>query len=141
MSTMILLLSPLQETDIVRENYAYSCDTEGRGILILLLYISKLFLQIVALILAFRTRKVKVKGLDDSKYISAAIYITTIVLPVSIFASFTLRSHINAFPAVVGAAHYFGATAILLLVFVPRVSETFCNGNPQCVMSKSYLLP
>ena len=99
----------------------YSCSVEGRGVLIILLYISKIILQIVSLILAFRTRKVKVKGLDDSKYISAAIYITTAVLPVSVFASFTLRSHVNAFPAIVGAAHFFGATAILLLVFVPRV--------------------
>ena len=105
----------------MQENYVYSCSVEGRGVLIILLYISKIILQIVSLILAFRTRKVKVKGLDDSKYISAAIYITTAVLPVSVFASFTLRSHVNAFPAIVGAAHFFGATAILLLVFVPRV--------------------
>ena len=50
-------------------------------------------------------------------YTSPQLYI----LPLSVFASFTLRSHVNAFPAIVGTAHYFGATAILLLVFVPRV--------------------
>ena len=114
----------LQPTEVVYENYVYACNAEGRGILIILLFISKIILQVLSLILAFRTRKVKVKGLDDSKYISAAIYITTIVLPVSIFTSFTLRSHVNAFPALLGAAHFFGATAILLLVFVPRVSIT-----------------
>ena len=117
----------MQQTEVVHENYVYACNTDGRGILIILLYISKIILQVISLILAFRTRKVKVKGLDDSKYISAAIYITTIVLPVSVFASFTLRTHVNAFPAVVGAAHYFGATAILLLVFVPRVSFKQCS--------------
>ena len=113
----------MQPTEILQENYIYACDVEGRGVVIILLYISKIFLQVTSLILAFRTRKVKVKGLDDSKYISAAIYVTTIVLPVAVFASFTLRSHVNAFPALMGGAHYFGATAILLLVFVPRVSS------------------
>lgn len=112
----------MQPTEVIQENYIYACEIEGRGVVIILLYISKILLQVTSLILAFRTRKVKVKGLDDSKYISAAIYVTTIVLPIALFASLTLRRHINAFPALVGGAHYFGATAILLLVFVPKVS-------------------
>ena len=35
-------------------------------------------------VLAFSIRKVKVKGLDDTKYIAAAIYVTSIVLSVII---------------------------------------------------------
>lgn len=115
-------LLSLQPTEILHEHFVYACDADGRTALITLLYIYKIILQVIALILAFNTRKVKVKGLDDSKYIAAAIYITTIVLPVSFFASLTLWSHVNTFPAVLSTTHLFGATAILILVFVPRVS-------------------
>lgn len=115
-------LLPLQPTEILHEHFVYACDADGRTALITLLYIYKIILQVIALILAFNIRKVKVKGLDDSKYIAAAIYITTIVLPVSFFASLTLWSHVNTFPAVLSTTHLFGATAILILVFVPRVS-------------------
>ena len=79
-------------------------------------------LQICSLFLAFQTRNVKVKGLDDSKYIPSAIYVSTIVLPISLTAEFPLRMHMNAFPAVLSIAQFFGVTIILLIVFVPRVS-------------------
>ena len=88
-----------------------------------MLYGYKGLLQVIALLLAFRTRKVKTKGLDDSKYIAVAVYITSIVLAVIIVATYTLTDYVNAFPAVVGSGFLLGTTIILVLVFVPRVSE------------------
>ena len=85
------------------------------------LYGYKGLLQLIALLLAFRTRKVKVKGLDDSKYIAAAIYITSIVLAVTTVSTYTLMDYVNAYPAVVGLGFLLGTTMILGLVFVPRV--------------------
>ena len=79
-------------------------------------------LQVIALISAFSTRKVKVKGLDDSKYIAAAIYVTSIVLAVTTVSTYTLMDYVNAYPAVVGMGFLLGTTMILGLVFVPRVS-------------------
>lgn len=111
-----------QPTQVVQENYVYACDSDGRNVLVIMLYISKILLQICSLALAFWTRNVKVKGLDDSKYIPSAIYVSTIVLPISLTAAFALRSHVNVFPAVLSIAHLFGATIILVIVFVPRVS-------------------
>ena len=91
------------------------------------LYGYKGLLQAIALILAFRTRKVKVKGLNDSKYIAAAVYITSIVLTVIIVSTYTLDDYVNVFPAVVGAGLLVGTTMILALVFIPRVST--CTGT------------
>ena len=85
------------------------------------LYGYKGLLQLIALLLAFRTRKVKVKGLDDSKYIAAAIYITSIVLAVTTISTYTLMDYVNVYPAVVGMGFLLGTTMILGLVFVPRV--------------------
>ena len=79
-------------------------------------------LQVLALLLAFRTRNVKVKGLDDSVYIAASVYVTSIVLTVIIVSTYTLRDFVNAYPAVVGMGLLLGTSAILGLVFIPRVS-------------------
>ena len=91
-------------------------------VLYAVLYGYKGLLQLFALLLAFRTRKVKVKGLDDSKYIAAAIYITSIVLAVTTVSTYTLMDYVNIYPAVVGMGFLLGTTMILGLVFVPRVS-------------------
>ena len=91
-------------------------------VLYALLYGYKGLLQVIALILAFGTRKVKVKGMDDSKYIAVAIYITSIVLAVTTVSTYTLMDYVNVYPAVVGIGFLLGTTMILGLVFVPRVS-------------------
>ena len=112
----------MQPTARVHTFYLYICDMEGQAILFGILYGYKALLQVTALILAFRTRKVKVKGLDDSKYIGASIYVTSIVLAVVIISTYTLRDYVNTFPALVGMGLLLGTTMILALVFVPRVS-------------------
>ena len=98
---------------------------QSNGPLFAVLFGYKALLQMIALILAFRTRKVKVKGLDDSKYIAAAIYITSVVLAVIIVSFYTLSDHANVFPAVTGLCYLLGTTMILVLVFVPRVRSEF----------------
>lgn len=80
-----------------------------------------MLLQIIALILAFSIRKVKVKGLDDAKYIGAAIYVTSIVLAVIIVATYSLRDTINGFAALFSTGFIIGTTVILVLVFLPLV--------------------
>ena len=87
-------------------------------------------LQVIALLLAFSIRKVKVEGLNDAKYIAAAIYITSIVLAVIIVATYALNDFANAFPALFCTGFFIGTTSILALVFVPKVGE--------CVKQVSY---
>ena len=88
-----------------------------------------MILQIIALLLAFSTRKVKVKGLDDSKYIAAAIYVTSIVLAVIIVATYSLKDFVNAFPALFCTGFLIGTTFILGLVFIPKVRGCEAGGR------------
>ena len=81
-----------------------------------------MLLQIIALVLAFSIRKVKVKGLNDAKYIAAAIYVTSIVLAMIIVATYSLKGAINAFAALFSTGILVGTTVILILVFVPLVT-------------------
>lgn len=86
-----------------------------------MLYGYKALLQIIAILFAFSIRKVKVKGLDDAKYIAVAVYVTSIVTAVIIVATYTLYDFSNALSVVLCSGIFIGATIILLLVFVPNV--------------------
>ena len=101
-----------------------------------------MLLQVVALLLAFSIRKVKVKGLDDSKYIAAAIYVTSIVLAVIIVATYTLKNATNGFAALFCTGFLVGTTVILILVFMPLVSERIASytSTLPITLSKPYQL-
>ena len=103
--------------------YIYICDSTARSIFLAVLYGYKMVLQIIALLFAFSIRKVKVKGLNDAKYIAAAIYVTSIVLAVIIVATYTLKDVVNGFAALFCTGFLVGTTFILILVFIPIVSE------------------
>ena len=121
LSKCILLSPPPQELGIVTEYSTYVCTSTARNIFLGILYGYKMVLQVIALVLAFSTRKVKVKGLDDAKYIAAAIYVTSIVLAVILVATYSLNEFVNAFPALFCTGFLIGTTVILGLVFVPKV--------------------
>ena len=114
---------PPQELGIVTEYFTYVCNSQTRNIFLSILYGYKMLLQVIGLVLAFSTRKVKVKGLDDAKYIAAAIYVTSIVLAVIIVAIYSLEDFVNAFPALFCTGFLIGTTSILGLVFVPKVGR------------------
>ena len=103
------------------------CKSKGRDIALGVLYGYKALLQIVAILFAFSTRKVKVKGLDDAKYIVTAVYVTSIVTAVIIVATYTLYDYSNALSAVLCSGIFIGATIILLLVFIPKVRDLEFN--------------
>lgn len=89
-------------------------------------------LQVVALLLAFMTRKVKVKGLDDAKYIAAIIYITSIVIAVITVSEYSISQYINAYAVVFSTGILAAPTCVLILVFVPTVSITVVHITAYC---------
>lgn len=78
--------------------------------------------QIIALIFAFSIRKIKIKGLDDAKYIAFAVYVTSLVTAIVIVITYTLDTYVNLFAGVFCAGFFIGTTTILFLVFLPPVS-------------------
>ena len=112
-----------QELGIITHYFMYICSSTARDVFLGILYGYKMVMQVIALILAFSTRKVKVKGLNDAKYIAAAIYVTSIVLAVIIVATYSLKDFVNAFPTLFCTGFIIGTTSILGLVFVPKVGR------------------
>ena len=95
----------------------------SRDITLAILYGYKGVIQGVSLLFAFQIRKVKVKGLNDAKYITGAVYVTSIILAMIIVSTYSLVEYVNIYPVAIGLGLLVGATAILILVFVPNVSS------------------
>ena len=115
---------------IINKYFIVICRSQSRAIALGVLYGYKALLQVIAILFAFSTRKVKVKGLDDAKYIAIAVYITSIVTVVIIVGTYTLYDYRNTFPLVICSGIFVGTTAILMLVFIPKVSWLFSENLP-----------
>ena len=103
------------------EYYVYIHTSKFQDIVIGVYNGYKVILQVIAMVLAFLTRKVKVKGLDDSKYIAAIVYITSIVLAVLIVSEYTINEFVDAYAVIVSTGIIVDSTCILGLVFIPKV--------------------
>ena len=106
---------------MITENYIYICDSKARDIFLGILYGYKMLLQIIAILLAFSIRKVKVKGLDDAKYIGAIACVTIVMLAVIIVATYFMKDVINGFTALFCTGFWIISTLVLILVFLPLV--------------------
>ena len=84
-------------------------------------YAYKGLLQLVAMFMAFHTRRVKIKALNDSKEIAVIIYINSITLALLAVVEFALNSYHDGYAALFGLALLVGATLFLTLVFIPKV--------------------
>ena len=78
-------------------------------------------LQVIGLVLAIQTRKVKVEGLRDSKYITAIIYISSISIVVMALVTFALEHYINIGTGIFVFCVFKLTTIVLSLVFIPKV--------------------
>lgn len=84
-------------------------------------YCYLIVLQVIALFLAFKTRKVKVKALNDSKSVAAIIYVTSIVIVALIIVTFTLDTYIVIAEAMFSAGLILATTMFLVFSFIPKV--------------------
>ena len=79
------------------------------------------FLQCLGMILAFQTRKVKITALNDSKYIAAIIYISSVTLLTLVFTHFGFIDYINITCGILNGVIFVNTTAYLGLIFFPKV--------------------
>ena len=78
-------------------------------------------LQIIGIILAIQTRKVKIKLLNDSKYIAALIYISSIALLLIMIMTVVPLNVINVKEGVFSGSLLVATTIFLVLIFIPKV--------------------
>ena len=75
--------------------------------------------------MAFSIRKVKIKGLNDSREISAIIYITSIILVLVITITMAFGEYVNVNGGVFALGVSTASTVVLGFLFIPKVSDYF----------------
>ena len=115
--------SILQNSDIREDYKVWQCYNSGSATFYfdLLIFVYLGLLQLVGIILAFQTRKVKIPILNDSKSVTALIYISSIVLVVIILVTFILHGYINVTAVLFYGGIMLLATIFLVLIFIPKV--------------------
>lgn len=86
-----------------------------------MLYLYLAILQTAALVLAFKTRNVKIKVLNDSKEISAIVYITSVIDVELILVTIALTFYNNLIAFFYYGGVLIATTVLLSLVYVPKV--------------------
>ena len=81
----------------------------------------------IALVLAIQTRKVKLRGLRDSKYIATIVYISSILIVVMALVTFALDKYINVGGGILATGIFLLTTTFLVLIFVPKVRNYVAN--------------
>ena len=105
--------------------YVFLCAGSTTAIWEAISFGYKALLQLGAIFMAFTTRKVKIKGLNDTKEIYTIIYINTVFITVLIGTEFALRMHRDAYISLYGVAIFSQATLFLTLTFIPKVSYIY----------------
>lgn len=111
----------------ITENFVYVCQSTPEKVVVGVLSVYKGLLQLLAFFLAICIPRVKVKGLSDAKYIIAAVYVSSLGLILATLTHFTVTEYINTHTALYCIATCFSSTAILGLLFIPKVWQTLAS--------------
>lgn len=100
----------------------WQCSPDNNNdIVVAIIFFYLVFLQVASIVLAIQTRRVKIKVLNDSKYIIALIYISSITVLVIAVVQFALGSIININELLVSGVFLIATTSFLSLTFIPKV--------------------
>lgn len=128
----------MQENNVLLDQRNLVCQGPRDLIWIIILYAYILITQLIAVILAFKTRKVEIEILNDAKYVALIIYITTIIVIIMIVCAILLSNYLNADGAVFGGLLYIFITTVLTIVFIPKVCMHYLASSLLPMLIKSY---
>jgi len=97
-------------------------------------------LQVIAVILAFNTRKVKIKVLNDSKSVAVIIYTTSVVLVALVIVSFALDSFIVVTEVLFSGGILLATTVFVGFIFVPKMVILHKDPKGEAVFDKTTTL-
>ena len=91
-------------------------------------------LQVVGIVFAFETRKVKIKVLNDAKYVAIIIYVCSIVVVIYGLSELALSSYLHTSAVLNNTIIIVASSVFLALNFIPKVglcvSLTVVNISP-----------
>ena len=111
-----------QERQVRVDYYVLICQSGSKLYWLSVVYGYKAVLQIVALVLAIKIRKVKISGLNDTKEVRGTVYIVSGILLVLAINCFFLSKYLNTYSAIFALVGLIsGSTVVLGFIFIPKV--------------------
>ena len=101
------------------------CTSEGSFTWLPVLFAYKGIILMAGLFLAFETRKVKIKSLNESRFIAMSVYGTVIVSVTLTPIGFLIQNFPNVQYAIIGIMILFTTSVILGLIFVTKVTYLY----------------
>ena len=98
---------------------------QGSDVWLLIFFTYKGFILLVGLFLAFETRKVKIKSLNESRFIAMSVYGAVIVSVTLTPIGFWLQNFPNVQYGIIGIMIMLSTSLILGLIFVTKVSQLY----------------
>ena len=80
--------------------------------------------------MAFQSRKIKIAILNDSVYVGALIYISSIATAAIVVTNYGLDGYLNVKESLISGAYCVLATAFLGIVFIPKASHELLPPPP-----------
>ena len=121
------LLSPVsQEQNVTVQHCVFVCTSETVSFVYqAIIFVWLFMMQVVGIVLAFETRKVKIKVLNDAKYVTVIIYVCSIVLVIYGLSSLALSAYLHTNAVLKNTAVLLAASIFLGLNFIPKVGAWF----------------
>jgi len=121
---------PLDTTeDIKIKPELEHCESVHNNIWLGITYSFKGLLLIFGLFLAYETRSLKVRHINDSRLVAMAIYNVAVLCLITTPVTMVISSQQDASFAFVALAIIFSSMITMGLVFVPKVTEVIREGN------------
>ena len=97
------------------------CTADNSYIWLAVLFAYKGILLIVGVILAFQTRKIKIRHLNDSHLIAMCVYGVVILSMALVPIGLALEDNVDLYYALMGLLIMLGVSLLLSVIFLPKV--------------------
>ena len=119
-----LLILPQEEGYTVRY-YIWSCGISTYyQVWLFITVFYKLVIHFVGAVLAFFSRKAKVDPFSDSKYTAIIVYVSCVILFLTLVINLTTQSYVNIHTLSWTMLVFGGSCTVLGLTFIPKVVQT-----------------
>ncbi|CAL1292362.1 unnamed protein product [Larinioides sclopetarius] len=112
-----------KEEDIKIEPQLEHCESENNAVWLGILYGYKGLLLIFGIFLAYETRSVKIKHLNDSRLVGMSIYNVVVLCLITAPVTLVISSQTDATYAFVSLAIIVCSFLSMALIFVPKITE------------------
>ncbi|XP_038076948.1 gamma-aminobutyric acid type B receptor subunit 2-like [Patiria miniata] len=124
--TNVLLASKLDESNPIPEVYKVpmyrECTSDNQIVFIAIIYAIKGLLMLGGSFLAWEMRRITIAELNDSRFIIMSIYVVVLTLAITVPTLTVLAENRGLYFTVRSLAIIVANTAVLCLVFVPKVA-------------------